>query len=197
MGARTETRARMVTSAALLLREHGVHGTSITQVLEHSHGPRGSVRFHYPGAKQQLVTEADEWAGDTVTRMLTAAADRGADPVEVLSAICAHYARQLEESDFRAGCPIGAVAQDSFDHPTLAPVVRDVLQRWVDAFARVLVEAGHGKEEAAELAELTVASVEGAIILARLQRTNRPLDLVERQLGSLMAADADPEAPRP
>ena len=77
MGATTQTRARMVTSAALLLREHGVAGTSIARVLEHSRGPRGSVQFHFPGGKAQLLTEALDWAGGLVTMVLSQARARG------------------------------------------------------------------------------------------------------------------------
>ena len=186
MGARTDTRTKMVASAALLLRERGVAGTSIAQVLQHSGAPRGSTRFHFPGGKRHLMTEAVEWAGGTVTRMLTGAADRGEDPIEVLSAICSHYAREMEQSNFRAGCPIGAVAQDSFDDPALAPVVKGVLDEWTSAFARVLTVAGQRDDDAAELAELTVAAVEGAITLARVQRTTRPLSLVESKIGALL-----------
>ena len=43
MGLRTDTRERMVASAAVLLSEQGVGATSVAKVLEHSNGPRGSV----------------------------------------------------------------------------------------------------------------------------------------------------------
>jgi AcrR family transcriptional regulator len=68
VGVTTDTRARMINSAALLLREHGVAGTSIARVLEHSQGPRGSVQFHFPGGKAQLLTEALVWAGGLISK---------------------------------------------------------------------------------------------------------------------------------
>src|SRR5688500_10963530 len=103
----------MVHSAALLMREHGVAGTSIARVLEHSNGPRGSVQFHFPGGKTQLLTEALVWAGGLVTGTLTRAHDRGDTPTAVVAAICEHYKRQLADTDFKAGCPVGAVAQEA------------------------------------------------------------------------------------
>jgi len=80
-------------SAALLLREHGVAGTSIARVLEHSRAPRGSVQFHFPGGKAQLLTEALVRAGGSITNVLSQAQARGDTPAEVVNAICEHYER--------------------------------------------------------------------------------------------------------
>src|SRR6202007_3271412 len=55
---RSPARARMVRSAATLIRERGIHGTGLRQVVAHSSGPRGSLGRFFPGGKTQLMTEA-------------------------------------------------------------------------------------------------------------------------------------------
>ena len=55
---RSPARVRMVRSAATLIRERGIHGTGLRQVVAHSGGPRGSLGRFFPGGKTQLVTEA-------------------------------------------------------------------------------------------------------------------------------------------
>src|SRR5262249_36987844 len=55
---RSPARARMVQSAATLIRERGIHGTGLREVVAHSGGPRGSLGRFFPGGKTQLVTEA-------------------------------------------------------------------------------------------------------------------------------------------
>ena len=55
---RSPARARMVASAATLIRERGIHGTGLREVVAHSGGPRGSLGRFFPGGKTQLVTEA-------------------------------------------------------------------------------------------------------------------------------------------
>src|SRR5215218_5548379 len=55
---RSPARARMVRSAATLIRERGIHGTGLREVVAHSGGPRGSLGRFFPGGKTQLVTEA-------------------------------------------------------------------------------------------------------------------------------------------
>jgi AcrR family transcriptional regulator len=176
----------MISSAALLLREHGVAGTSIARVLEHSHGPRGSVQFHFPGGKAQLLSEALDWAGVLVGKVLAQAQARGDTPADVVNAICEHYKRQLADSDFRAGCPVGAVAQEAFADPELGTTVARVVEDWATGLTTVLVNAGHEEREASDLALLCISSIEGAITLSRVRRSTRPIEIVQERLIPLL-----------
>lgn len=182
MGVTTNTKERMVHSAALLLREHGVAGTSIARVLDHSAGPRGSVQFHFPGGKVQLLTEALAWAGGLITTTLTRAHEQGSTPAEVVNAICEHYKAQLANSNYRAGCPVGAVAQEAYADPQLGQQVAAVLADWTSALKAVLLDAGHDEVEASDLAMLCVSSIEGAITLARVHGSTRPIEIVQERL---------------
>ena len=186
MGVPTPTRARMVSSAALLLREHGVAGTSIAKVLEHSRGPRGSVQFHFPGGKAQLLTEALARAGGLVTQMLGQERAQGSSPAQVLTAICEHYERQLIDTDFRAGCPVGAVALEAHADPGLGPAAATVMTDWAGVLSGVLVDSGRSEEEAVDLAWLCISAIEGAITVARVRRSTRPLELVREHLVPLL-----------
>lgn len=186
MGANNDTRSRMVTSAALLLRERGVAGTSFAKVLEHSRGPRGSVGFHFPEGKTQLVSDAVRWAGGLTTAAIAKASGEGRSGVQVFAMICDYYRRQLESTDFAAGCPVGAVAQESYADPELRAAVEEVLADWRRGLVEVLVTDGHRRATARELADLAIASVEGAILMARVDRSARPIDVVEKRLGPLL-----------
>src|SRR6266581_9606403 len=59
---RSPARARMVRSAATLIRERGIHGVGLREVVAHSGGPRGSLGRYFPGGKTQLMTEAIDLA---------------------------------------------------------------------------------------------------------------------------------------
>ena len=191
MGARNDTRARMVTSAALLLREKGVRGTTVASVLERSGGPRGSVRFHFPGGRTQLITEGLREAGDAVTAHLQARAKGGDSPAEVFAGLCDHYSRQLETTDFAAGCPVWAVVQEAPDDPDLGPLARSILEAWAEALLPSTLRgsgAGALAPQGPRLAPFAIASLEGAITLARLQRSTAPIDLVREQVAPLLEA---------
>src|SRR5918995_6164693 len=65
-----DTRIRMIEATALLLRQRGYHGTSLSDILSESGAPRGSLYFHFPGGKDQLVIEATRAAVEETTAAL-------------------------------------------------------------------------------------------------------------------------------
>lgn len=184
-------RERMVMSAALLIRERGAHPTAIADVLEHSGAPRGSAYHYFPGGRTQLLCEAIDYAGEYVAAKI-AKAGSGVDALDVLFA---DYRKQLLRSDFRAGCPIVAVSIEAGDPDkpdTATPVIERAaaaFERWTDLIATRLISDGVAKKRAAELAMLTTASFEGAIVIARASRNVKALDLVHGQLRALVLAE--------
>jgi len=185
----------MVSSAAMLLREHGVAGTSIAKVLEHSRGPRGSVGFHFPGGRAELLTDALRWAGSHVTAMLKQSADQGAGPADVFAGMCEHYKQQLAASDFAAGCPVGAAAQEAYREPALGPVVASIIDDWQTGLANVLSRSGHDPDDSAELAMLCISALEGAITMSRVKRSTDPIDIVRASITPLLTAPESTPAP--
>jgi AcrR family transcriptional regulator len=188
---RTElsTRERMITSAALLVRERGARATSIDDVLAHSGAPRGSVYHHFPGGRDQLLQEATEYAGRAAGAVLEAASDDG--PIATLEALYALYARRLERDDFKPGCPVVAVAievREDGDR-TLQDAAGTVFAEWEKLLADGFKGAGVKPTRAAELATVVLATFEGALILARAQRDMTPLNTTKQQLLALVRSE--------
>jgi AcrR family transcriptional regulator len=183
----------MVLSAALLIRERGAHPTAIADVLEHSGAPRGSAYHYFPGGRTQLLCEAVDFAGAFVTSRIEAAASAAG----ALDGLVDYYRDQLVRSDYRAGCPVVAVTVEAGD-PDKPDSAAAVIERaaaafasWDAAIARRLTLDGAAPERAAELATLITTAIEGAIVVARAARDVAPLDVVHRQLRSLLAAATD------
>ena len=177
------TRERMVRSAALLIRERGARATSLDAVLAHSGAPRGSIYHHFPGGREQLLREATEYAGRYVERRLGSADD----PLEALDRLYDEYCENLVASDFRAGCPVVAVAVES----ELRDDAQAAFDRWRRALARGFEREGIDRERADELGVMTVASFEGALILARAYRDLEPLELARRETRELVQAELE------
>lgn len=178
----------MVRSAALLLREEGVHGTSFPKVLEHANAPRGSLGHHFPGGKREMIVDAVTWSGGLATRAMRTAQERGDSAQAIVAGVIAFYRAALEPSQFRATCPVGAVANEAFDDVELRAAVTGVFGDWRSALVAALTAEGRDDELAAELADLAIASVEGALMLCRVDRSSAALDRVasalDRQLAS-------------
>lgn len=110
----------MILSVAAPLREYGASATGIDRILAHSGAPRGSVNHHFPGGRAQLIDDAVASAGDFIAGLIDAAVQAD-DPVEAVDAFYALWRDRLVESDFRAGCPIGAAAVAIHDLLVYAP----------------------------------------------------------------------------
>jgi AcrR family transcriptional regulator len=177
----------MVTSAAVLLSEHGVAGTSVAKVLAHSTGPRGSVGFHFPGGRNELLTDALTAVGATVTGTLRDAARQGADPAAVFTGICHRYRKRLVATGFTAGCPVGAAMQEAHHDADLGPVVSGIVADWQDALSDLLINSGHGRRDAHRLAMLAISSLEGAIMMARVTASPTPIDGVIDHIAPLLS----------
>ncbi|HJT93260.1 MAG TPA: TetR/AcrR family transcriptional regulator [Mycobacterium sp.] len=191
-------RERMVISAALLIRERGAHPTAIADVLEHSGAPRGSAYHYFPGGRTQLLCEAIDYAGEYIAARIA----KGRTGVDVLDDLIGDYRNQLTETDYRAGCPVVAVAVEAGD-PTKQDQATPVIERaaaafarWTDLIAQRLIADGVSTERAEELAMLTTTAIEGAIVVARASRDVKPLDLVHGQLRALLQAETSERKPR-
>ncbi len=187
----TTPRERMVVSAALLIRERGAHPTAIADVLEHSGAPRGSAYHYFPGGRTQLLCEAVDYAGDYVAAKI----GKGSRGVDVLDALVDNYREQLTRTDYRAGCPVVAVAVEAGDpdnpgrtNPVIERAAK-VFSRWTELITQRLMADGVAATRAEELAMLITASIEGAIVVARASRHLKPLDVVHRQLRALLQAE--------
>jgi hypothetical protein len=145
-----------------------------------------------------LLCEAIDYAGEYIAARI-ADAKSGLD---VLDDLIANYRRQLVRSDYRAGCPVVAVAVEAGDpdkQDQATPVIdraAAAFARWTDLIAQRLVADGVSAPRADELAMLSTTAIEGAIVVARASRDLKPLDLVHGQLCDLLQAELSERKPR-
>src|ERR1700733_9978309 len=110
MAQRSDTKQRMVQAARQLIRERGYHATAISDVLERSGAPRGSVYFHFPGGKPQLAMEAAEEHAHEQVAYIDRAADQ-ADSAAGLVEVYLDLAREgMVTSDYTRGGVEGRAA---------------------------------------------------------------------------------------
>ena len=177
---RSPARARMVRSAATLMRERGIHGVGLREIVAHSGGPRGSLGRYFPGGKTQLMTEAI----DVVVAEISAEVGRALTQAETfpdaIGAIIAPWRRLLVDHDFALGCPLAATVVDAADNDQLRVHVNELLTQWQASVADVYARFGDPPSLAQQQTTVLLAAIEGALILARARRSTEPLDTVER-----------------
>lgn len=184
----TDTRTRILETTADLLRRHGYHGTGLKDILAESGTPRGSLYYYFPGGKEQLTLEAMLRGIDEVTGILEELMATG-DPAGAVRAYAEATAERLEASDFAFGCPVAPIVLDLVGEPVaLASACRRALTDWQRALREGFAAAGIAEARSTSLAVTVVSSLEGALILARAQRSTEPMLTVAGELTTLIEA---------
>lgn len=192
-----QTRARLLKSAAKLLRTQGYAATGLRDIVADSGVPKGSLYHHFPGGKQDLAAASVRHAGAYIHGALEQLADEAGDPVRAMALFCEFYIAQLRGSDFQKGCPLATVALEAAPH--IEPVqiaCAEAFDGIVAQFRTRLRDRGVTHDEADMLAEFTVAAIEGALLLAKAKKSTRPIEVVRDELAErLKRALRDAQTP--
>ncbi|RKN35876.1 TetR/AcrR family transcriptional regulator [Streptomyces hoynatensis] len=179
----TETRDRLLAATQESVESAGYFGTGLNQVIAASGAPRGSLYFHFPGGKDQLVGESVRRAGRAVGEVLEEAAGSSPSDAAFAAGVLRHLGDRLEESGWRKGCPVATVAlETAASSDPLQAACSEVYSAW-EATLRARLA---GRPDAEDLAVTVLALVEGALLLARTHRSREPLDRVARRIEALL-----------
>src|ERR1700686_53560 len=100
----SDSRERMVQSAASLISANGLSATSFSDVLADSGAPRGSIYFHFPGGKSELAKEAIRWTSEQVMAHMRTCSASSAP--EVLQHFIDLFRHVVQSSAGAAGCAV-------------------------------------------------------------------------------------------
>lgn len=169
----------MIDGAIRLLATRGLQATSFNEVLDLTKTPRGSIYHHFPEGKNQMITAAISKAGaNTIERLKE---KKGSSASEITEYFLDLWRQLLLYSHFNAGCSVLAVTVAT-DSLTLLSSASDVFQIWESTLSNLLEEGGMDHEEAALFAIQLIATTEGAVVMARAERSIRPFDAVADRL---------------
>jgi TetR/AcrR family transcriptional repressor of lmrAB and yxaGH operons len=188
MPRKTDSRERMVRSAAQLFRRQGYAATGWRQIVAESGAPWGSQAHFFPGGKEQLAAEALSAEGSRIRREMEAALEHS-HPADMITAWSKYAARVLKTSKWAEGCPIATAALETAHTSTALARACDVaFASWVSTFERALIARGMKAAEAQALATTVVAATEGALLMARTARKAAPLETVGTELAKMLRA---------
>jgi TetR/AcrR family transcriptional regulator, lmrAB and yxaGH operons repressor len=190
MPRRSDSRSRMIQAAVELFRRKGYHATSFSDVVRESGAPRGSIYFHFPGGKDEVLSEAIVAAGDEIEAAVAGAAARADDAVSFVRMFARDIAERLEASGYERGCAIATMvlelapaderSSDGFAH---------VFARCRAALAAEFEHRGIASERALADADVVMVSLEGAMIVSRAERSLDAFRHTTEALVAVVAAD--------
>jgi TetR/AcrR family transcriptional repressor of lmrAB and yxaGH operons len=177
MAQRSDAKAKMVTAARQLIRERGYHATVMSDVLELSEAPRGSVYFHFPKGKTQLAVAAVEAHARDQAELIERAGEGSNSISALVDAYIGRARENLVKSNYTQGCTVAPLVLEGAREPDeLAEAARAAFSVMIESLAFQFAVFGMARTRALELAEVVVSGVEGALLMARAFRSAAPFD---------------------
>jgi TetR/AcrR family transcriptional repressor of lmrAB and yxaGH operons len=184
-------RDRLIAGAIDLMRRNGVAGTGLNQLLEYSKTARRSLYLNFPGGKAELIADATVASGQVISGAIERlAAD--VEPVAAIQAFIAMWRDTLIKSDFTSGCPVMAAALGRSEAAKAADIAGEVFTEWERGIASHLESRDVSPDEASQLATLTIAAIEGAVVMSLATKSDAPMQRAEDALVGLYRLKVGP-----
>jgi len=176
-------RLRLLDATEEMLREVGMAGTGIKDVVARSGTPIGSLYHYFPDGKTQLVGESLQIHADKSRRLLGHFFDGKRTAAAALRLLFNTAADEFERAGAYKGCAVGAVALDLMPQDT---VLREICRRTFDDWAALIApRLPFSSERARHASAVTiVAALEGAFVIAKGAQSGDPF----REVGEWLAA---------
>ncbi len=183
---KTDTRERLITTAAELFRRQGYAQTGVNQIIQEANATSGSF-YHFFSAKEDLLLAVvDHLAENFTVEIFDVAADQSDDPITEIFTILGLYRRQLDSGGLAISSPMASLsAEVSENHPQVRARLAEVFASWTGRIEELLRNAGNRLPPSLDrsaLAQLVVCTTEGAVLGTRLNRSLAPFDAAIAQL---------------
>jgi TetR/AcrR family transcriptional regulator, lmrAB and yxaGH operons repressor len=181
------TRERILRAARQLFQQRGYYAVGTAEILDESRAPKGSMYHHFPGGKEQIAIEVVNSIRADVLGLLRKLDADGRSVADTMRQLALGMARWLENSDYREGSMLASTTIGSVpDLPKLHAAIRAAFDDWRSHIAARLSLDGWTKKEAATLAQTLIAGIEGAMILARIDRDKKVVVKTVENLARLL-----------
>ena len=163
-GRKEVTHERIVEAAARAIRRSGYDGTGVAEIMKKVGLTHGGFYAHFDSRDAMLAEAADRAGAESVATLTRAAA--AAPPRQALRTMIRAYLSKEHVENAETGCPVAALGSET---PRQASKVRRAATRrtreMIDLVARHSPD--QGRPDAYEQALVTVATMVGAVVLAR------------------------------
>ena len=171
------TRQRIIAAAATIFNQYGYEGGCLKDIMVATGLEKGGIYRHFE-SKEELAAEAFDYAWNFASskrRTHLEATPNHADKIKQ------HIANFVERAGLPGGCPLLNTAVDSDNgNPVLRDRVRKALRNWKLMLGTLIedgIQAGTVRpdSDACAVANRIVATLEGAMLIGRIEHNDRAL----------------------
>ena len=180
-----ETRLRIIRAAVDLFHKQGVRATSPDQIIEASGTGKGQFYYYFKN-KEGLVHEVLQNHLEMIKTNQAPVSYNINSWQELEQCFLMHIELQ-KRFDMTRGCPIGTVGNEVTEHDELirqdVSLIFEVIKNKFAAFFIREKAKGNLTDDANEeqLANFCIATLQGAMLLGKVQRSSRPVEAAIRE----------------
>ena len=180
-----ETRQRIVAKAAEMFNQHGFEGSSLAELMKATGLEKGGIYRHF-SSKETMAVAAFDYAWKAAVEIRSRELDKFSNSVDWLKQFISNFVER--PTSVPGGCPLLNTAIDSDDgNPVLRSRVRKALDGWRRRLVARIKAGITAKEirrdvDAKKLAILIISTLEGALMICRLERDRVALRSVKSHL---------------
>ena len=187
-----KTRQKIVEEAAALFNQSGFSGFSMSELMKATGLEKGGIYRHFE-SKEQLAAEAFEHAWREALHTRTHDLDKVSNTVDWLKQLIDNFVHR--RPSVPGGCPLLNTAIDADDgSPMLRRLALRAMRGWRDELVEVVERGIERKEikrrvDPKQVADIVISSLEGALMVSRLEGNRKTLSTVQSYLDSYLDAE--------
>lgn len=203
-----KTRQFIIEQAASLFNQKGFNGTSMADIMNATNMSKGGIYGNFKrdgldknGVKEEIAIAAFNHAVEKVYMEIGKRTKVIDNAIDKLKAVVYFYKERVLNPPVEGGCPIQNTAIEADNaHPVLKEKVFQAINEWHRRVIRTVdkgIETGEIRPDvdAAEFATLYIGTIEGGIMLARVQESTEPFEVMSRQLLKMIEELKVPKRP--
>jgi TetR/AcrR family transcriptional repressor of nem operon len=199
---RPSNKEKLLSDGLRLVHQHGFGASSVRDIVQAAGVPQGSFTNHFASKEAFGLEILDRYHEMTSAAVTATLRNDALPPLRRLRAWIDGQLEYLREDDMRRGCLYGNLsAEASEESEAIRTRVASVFaenQASVAYCLEAAIDAGEleSKTDVRELAGFIVSSLQGAILVAKAQRSPIPVERFERVLFQHVLPQSDPAPKR-
>jgi TetR/AcrR family transcriptional repressor of nem operon len=186
------TRQEIIRKAAPIFNQRGYEGAALSDLMRATGLEKGGIYRHF-SSKEALAAEAFDYAWRETLDARIHDLDAISNTVDRLKQLVANFIER--RGIIPGGCPLLNTAIDTDDgNSVLLERARKALRGW-RSYLISMISAGikareiRSRVDAKKLATLIISSLEGAIMVYRLDRTEQALRAIQAHLNNYLETE--------
>jgi|SRR5437016_1014936 len=187
-----QTRQEIIRKAAPIFNQKGYDGAAVSDLMRATGLEKGGIYRHF-SSKEALAAEAFDYAWRETLDARIHDLDTISNTVDRLKQLVANFVER--RGTIPGGCPLLNTAIDTDDgNSVLRARARKALRRWRNYLTSMISSGIKAREirrkvDAKKLATLIISSLEGAIMVYRLERNEEALLAIQAHLDSYLETE--------